>query len=86
MNSCIHLKEKMLVIVTLVSVVVVIGLTAVVHTQSANAIKFDDFNCIGVANNCGSISCITHETQRSQESCPLGLGSILNNTSNVTLP
>ncbi len=51
MNSSIRLKKTMLVAVTLVA-----GLMAVIHTQSANAIKFDDFNCVGVADNCGSIS------------------------------
>ncbi len=52
MNSNIHSKGMILVAVTLVTA----GLVVVLHIQFANATKFGNFNCVGVANNCGSIN------------------------------
>ncbi len=51
-NSNIHSKGMILVAVTLVTA----GLVAVLYTQSTNATKFGNFNCVGVANDCGSIN------------------------------
>lgn len=46
----------------LVAVTLVAGLIAVIYTQSVDATKFDDFNCIDVADNCGSISSTANAT------------------------